>query len=251
MSQMHIAPELLAASVVADPLYQVQHDPRMAQIGAEHIEMIARRLPRQAEFARTLLAPLSDNLHSPLPFLTSLVVLREQLMNGEYGTMAPMAAVRMPLSVLAEVNGTMQRYLTPAIALARQSWLTIDMAQKNRQQLQAIYATFGVDVVTTCCCGIVMTAAGMGQTVLNSELVKLQDHVRSAADRLAVPVHHVSSLRAIPGENAEITPHEATSFALLENLLNEMATVQIQPDEATILADFRRLRAVTGTAAAL
>lgn len=237
--------EQMASATANDPLYQVMHDRRMSGIAPVHLDIIARHYPQQAEFARALYPALSFHLHAPLPYIASLVVLRQQFMDGKYGTMKQVRAVRMMLSILAEKNGKLQRYLTPIIALARQSWLTINMAMKNRAGIEQVCRDYGVELVTMCCCSISLTRLGDKEAVLNSGLVRLQDHVRSAADRLAVPVHVVSDFSHIPQDNAELTVDEIETYARLEDLLNHLAEHQSVPDAAVILADFRRLQAMS------
>ncbi len=234
--------EQMASITANDPLYQVAHDKRMSGIAPVHLDMIAKLYPQQEAFARALYPVISFNLHAPLPYLASLVVLRQQFMDGKYGTMKNVKAVRMMLSVLAETNGKLARYLTPTIALTRQSWLTINMAMKNRSAIEAVCRAYGVDLITMCCCSISLTKAGEADAVLNSELVRLQDHVRSAADRMAVPVHVVPGFAHIPQDNAEVTAHEIEAYAKLEALLDVLAEHQSVPDAAIILADFRRLQ---------
>ena len=226
-----------------DQVYQVFHDRRMSGISAEHAEMVQDLLPSQAEFAKALVPALNFHLHPALPFFVSLLVLREQLQNGKHGTMAPLQVSRMPLSVIAEQNGRLVRYLTPVIALARISWLTANMAMKNRLLLEPIYRDFGVEVLTTCTCSGLMTHAGMGKDVLESSLVRRQDEMRSATDRLAIPVYSVTSLDQIPTSNADLTAHEIESFGLMEKMLDAMASRPSLPLESDILAQLRSLRA--------
>lgn len=240
--------EQLASATAADPLYQVGNDPRMSGIAPAHLDMIARHYPQQEAFARALYPAISFHLHAPLPYLASLVVLREQFLRQNYGTMHSVQAVRMMLSVLAEQDGRLQRYLTPVVALARQSWLTINMAKKNRAAVEAVCRRFGVDLITMCCCSISLTKAGEAETVLNSELVRLQDDVRSAADRLSVPVKLVQDFAEIPAANAELTDDEVETYRMLEDLLNVLATHRHVPDEAETLAGFRRLCALSKAA---
>lgn len=240
MTHISRRPEIIGEPV-HDSLYQIQHDPRMGDLAPAHLDVIADMFPRQAEFAKALFPALTFHLHPPLPFLASLITMKEQLDEGRYGVMNPLPAVRMPLSIVAEHDGALHRYLTPVIALARQSWLTTNMAAKNQPMLEEACRAFNVKVMTTCCCSVVMTRPGHAQEVCHSPLLRLQDKVRSATDRLAVPVHMLKNLDHVPGINADLTTHERESFARLEHLLDRMAAVGTPMKPDNVLADFRHL----------
>ena len=228
-----------------DPLYQVEQDVRMGAVNEAQIGVIETLYPDQADFARALIPALNFHLNPPLPILASLVVLRRQLQAGNFGVMAPMQAVRMPLSILSDVNGRLQRFLTPVIALARQSWLTFNMAMKNRPLVQDVCTAYGIQYLTTCCCSLLVTHAGMGEEVLNSTIVRKQDYVRSAADRLAAPVNLVSSLDQIEGLNADLTSHEVDSFNRIEALLDQMAQTPTPISEDSIRTALKELRVLS------
>jgi hypothetical protein len=178
-----------------------------------------------------------------------MVAMREQLMRGRYGVMASLKAVRMPLSILVAADNRLHRYLTPVIVAARQSWLTFNMGSKNRPAWQRVCAAHDLEIVTTCCCSVIAVHHGAADALCKSDLVRLQDSVRSAADRLAAPVHLVDALADIPAVNADLTDDERELFALMDTLLKACVPVNVPMAVGDVMKSFNDLRALTTASA--
>ena len=234
---------------LADTLYQIESNAIMAPVLPAHADAIAQILPGQADFARALVPALTDSLNPPLPILVSLVAMREQLMRGAFGVMQDLRSVRVPLSILVAHEGMLHRYLTPIIAATRQSWLTFNMAGKNRAAWTDVCGDFGVQLLTTCCCSIILIDKGRCHDVLHSDLVRMQDNVRSAADRLATPVHMIDTLDQVPGINSDLTGDERQTFDLMAQLFAACAPVGAKMNPAAVMQDFLQLRTMTFGAA--
>jgi hypothetical protein len=225
-----------------DMLYDTEGDPRMKRPCGHDVATLATIYPAQAEFAASLLRAITTNLNPALPVLVSLVVMRAIFQTRRPTLMdnAGIRAVRLPLSIIGKrPDGAYQRYLTPALAMARQAWLTYNMAEKNRPLFKAACAEFGIDVVTTCCCSV------KGEDVLQQSLVQQMDRFRSGVDRLSAPVLVVESLDGLP-LNADIGPAEADLLSSIERALAACAEHTHSFNEGALDADFARLLEVTG-----
>ena len=225
-----------------DPLYQIEKDPRLGCIANVHADVVAQLYPQQAAFAKALIPALTFNLNPPLAVLATLVVLKNQLDKKRYGIMASLQTVRMPLFILTFTDGRLERFLTPVIAAARQSWLTFNMASKNRPLMDVVCKEFGVKLITSCCCSVMMTAYSNGERLTNSDIMRQQDYVRSAADRLATPVNLVDDINTIPHSNADLSTDEIDMFAQIDDLLNSLSKVSVVLDEDKVIKEFEALR---------
>lgn len=188
------------------------------------------RFPSQKEYIEDLYNVLTLNLSAQANLLVMFTLLKIQADNNEKGIFAKFGNVLYaPLSIVAKTGEhEWSRFRTKQVEELHTSFLSFMMAQENRIGLNKTLAKYNLSFATAHCCGIIFGDKKSVRALMNSDLIKVRNRMRSYAESMAMPVH-VEEVQNIPTINSDLGKTEKELYEAYEAFF-ETATPQSRRD---------------------